>query len=66
MTKIKNPSGEYVDIESYNLAMDALREIAKGAGPYSRDPLTHASNTIDAMRAIAKDALAAIKSAESK
>jgi hypothetical protein len=35
----------------------ALEEIAKGAGPYSRDPLEHASNTIDAMKSIAVEAL---------
>ena len=31
----------------------ALREIAKGAGPFSRDPLTHAFNCIESMKAIA-------------
>lgn len=38
--------------------LDALREIAKGEGPYSRDPYTHACNTIDAMKALALDAIA--------
>lgn len=37
---------------------EALEEIAKGEGPFSRDPLTHASNTIDSMVAIAVTALA--------
>lgn len=36
----------------------ALEEIAKGEGPYSRDPLTHAANTVEAMEAIAKAAIA--------
>ena len=35
----------------------ALEEIAKGEGPFSRDPLTHASNTIDAMKELARAAL---------
>lgn len=35
----------------------ALEEIAKGGGPYSQDPLKHASNTIESMKQIAKDAL---------
>lgn len=37
---------------------DALKEISKGAGPFSRDPLTHADNCIDAMKALAVAALA--------
>lgn len=32
----------------------ALEEIAKGQGAFSRDPLTHASNTIDDMKALAR------------
>lgn len=36
----------------------ALEEIAKGAGPYSRDPLTHAENCIDSMKALAAAAIA--------
>ena len=36
----------------------ALMQIEKGEGPYSRDPLTHAGNTIDAMVQIAVAALA--------
>jgi len=35
----------------------ALREIAKGEGRFSRDPLTHASNTVEDMKAIAAAAL---------
>ena len=41
--------------------LEALREIAKGEGRFSRDPLTHASNTIEDMKAIAE---AAIRAAE--
>ena len=36
----------------------ALEEISRGAGAYSRDPLIHASNCIDEMKAIAKAAIA--------
>lgn len=36
---------------------DALREISQGAGRYSRDPLTHASNCIEDMKQLASDAL---------
>jgi len=35
----------------------SLREIAKGEGRFSRDPLTHATNTIEDMKAIAEAAL---------
>lgn len=40
-------------------ARAALREIAKGEGRYSRDPLTHAANTIEDMKALAAATLAA-------
>ena len=43
--------------------LEALREIAKGEGRYSRDPLGHASNTIEDMKALA---LAAIAKAEGR
>ena len=39
------------------LARHYLREIKKGAGPYSRDPLEHAGNTIEAMKADAERGL---------
>lgn len=35
----------------------ALEEIAKGEGPFSMDQLTHAGNTIDAMKGLAIEAL---------
>jgi len=34
----------------------ALSEIEKGEGAFSRDPLTHASNTIENMKRIAREA----------
>lgn len=40
------------------VAEQALRQIAKGEGRFSRDPLTHASNTIEDMKALAVAALA--------
>lgn len=36
----------------------ALKEIGLGNGTYSRDPLQHASNTIEAMKEIARAAIA--------
>jgi len=36
---------------------EALKEISKGEGAYSRDRLTHAENTIRAMKDLARDAL---------
>jgi len=38
--------------------LEALKEISRGAGPFSRDPLTHADNCIDAMKALALEAIA--------
>ena len=38
--------------------IEALQAIARAEGRYSRDPLTHASNTIDDMVALANTALA--------
>ena len=35
-----------------------LREIAKGEGRYSREPLEHASNTIEDMKLLAQELLA--------
>lgn len=35
----------------------ALREITKGRGAYSRDQLTHASNTIEDLKGLAQAAL---------
>jgi hypothetical protein len=43
---------------------EALLEIAKGEGPFSRDPLTHAENTIEAMKELA--AVAAVVSGTEK
>lgn len=37
----------------------ALLEIAKGEGAFNRDPIKHAENTIDSMKAIARRALLA-------
>lgn len=35
----------------------ALTKIMKGEGPFSRDPLTHATSTIESMKKLATDAL---------
>lgn len=37
--------------------LEALKEIAKGEGAYSRDPLTHAGNVITNMKVIANQAI---------
>lgn len=39
------------------IMLEALQEIAKGQGAFSRDPLEHASNTIDNMKEIANEAI---------
>ena len=46
---------------NHDALMEALREIAKTEGVFSRDRLTHAKNTIKAMKKIAEDVLAGIK-----
>jgi hypothetical protein len=38
--------------------LEALRKIEQGEGRFSRDPLTHASNTIEDMIAVARAAIA--------
>lgn len=49
---------ELTKLRTENLAMrKALEEISRGEGIFSRDPLTHAVNTIDSMKQIARDAL---------
>uniref|UniRef100_A0A6M3LQN8 Uncharacterized protein n=1 Tax=viral metagenome TaxID=1070528 RepID=A0A6M3LQN8_9ZZZZ len=45
------------------MLLEALREIVQGKGEFSLDPLMHASNTIESMKAIAR---AAIEAAEGK
>ena len=37
--------------------LKALKEMAKGEGAYSRDPLTHAGNVITNMKVIANEAI---------
>ncbi len=41
--------------------LDALHEITKGEGAFSRDRFTHAQNTIDNMKAIAFTAIAKVE-----
>ena len=45
--------------------LEALREIAKGEGPFSTDRLTHAENCIEAMQEIARVAIAKAEGHES-
>lgn len=44
----------------------ALKEIALGSGPFARDRLQHAENTIEYMKELARAVLAKIKPAERK
>lgn len=37
--------------------IEALDEISKGRGPFNRNPMVHAENTIEAMKALAVEAL---------
>ncbi len=41
--------------------LGALKEIAKGEGAFSRDPLRHAENCIEHAKAIAKAAIALVE-----
>jgi hypothetical protein len=41
-------------VEEVRELREGLREIAKAEGPYSRDPLEHASNCIEHMQRIAR------------
>ncbi len=45
-------------VNAHEALVRALEEIAEGAGPFSRDPLTHAENCIDDMKERARAALA--------
>lgn len=58
---LENEQSEQISL-SYLLAAnkrykEALQEITKGEGAYNTDPLIHASNTIENMIEIAKNAL---------
>ncbi len=45
-------------VNAYDDMLTALKEISKGAGAFSRDPLEHATNTIEEMKEMAKEAIA--------
>ena len=49
------------DKEKITIMEEALKEIALSRGPYSRDQLTHAENTIEAMKQVAEEALEKVK-----
>lgn len=44
-------------LAAHSALLEALKQIAKGEGAFSRDQLTHANNTIQDMKAIAESAL---------
>lgn len=45
-----------------NEVREKLEEIAQGLGRYSSDPMTHAENTIDDMKELAREALVLLES----
>ena len=55
-----------IDPEAVPKMLEALKEIAQGKGPWSSNPLMHASNTIEAMVGLAKAALEPSKSSPSR
>jgi len=56
MGRVKEELDRLLEEHKYEM-WEALQEIAIGQGRYSRDPLTHASNTIDDMKAEAQKVL---------
>ena len=48
-------------VNAYVKLVEALEEIEKGEGPFARDQLKHAENTIESMKQIARAALAEVK-----
>lgn len=53
----RNPDGPAA-ADTIEALYEALTEIAKGEGPFSRDPLIHAENCIESMKDIAHAAIA--------
>lgn len=47
--------------EKVAFAIQTLKEIAEGAGPYSQDRLQHAVNTIEAMKKLALDCIVTLE-----
>ena len=50
-------------VNAHDELVGALEKITMGEGAFSRDPLTHAENCIDDMKALARAALALAKEA---
>lgn len=50
--------------KAFDAMLDALREIVKGEGAYNRDPLEHASNCIEHMQDVAREAIAKVEAQE--
>ena len=59
MSKMGMELDRKLDEAKYDM-YEALQEIAEGKGRYSMDKLTHAENTIDAMKELATKALAKV------
>jgi hypothetical protein len=47
--------------EQSEIMYEALKEISKGMGRFSRDPLTHAENCVEDMKALALKALVKVE-----
>ena len=69
MTKRDELYAKYIGVMNINAVLkqqnaerlEALKEIAKTEGPYSRDPLTHAENVIENLTNIANKAIAKVE-----
>ncbi len=59
---IKGDTTMKSDSEINSIFFNALKEISKAAGSYSKDLLEHASNTIEEMRNLAIEALKSARS----
>ena len=56
------PLQKIAELEAQNASLlEALKEIAKTEGPYSRDPKTHMDNVICNMASIANKAIALVE-----
>jgi len=47
--------------DKINEVLTILEEAAKGEGAFNRDPIVHAENTIDNMKALIGEAIAKLK-----
>ena len=60
MSKMGDKLEWILDTHKYEM-YEALQKIAEGKGRFSRDPLTHCSNTVEDLRQLASEVLAKIE-----